>query len=160
MSYPCYIRILVCLCCVALMGATARAQSTQGTILGTVKDSTGSVIAGADVKISSIEEGATRLITTNEFGNFLAPDLKPGHYRIEVQKDGFKAEAHTDVELLARGEIREDFNLAVGTRAEVVEVTDVANAINSETPAITASFDSQNVLDLPQTIARPAALLL
>jgi len=149
MSYLRHIRIFVCLCCLALAVTTARAQSTQGTILGTVKDSTGSVIPGADVKISSVEEGATRLVTTNEFGNFLVPDLKPGHYRIEVQKDGFKAEAHTDVELLARGEIREDFNLAVGTRAEVVEVSDVANAINSETPAITASFDSQNVLDLP-----------
>src|SRR5262249_28229802 len=71
MSYPRYIRIFVCLLCLALGGAATRAQSTQGTILGTVKDSTGSAIAGADVKISSVEEGATRLVTTNEIGTFL-----------------------------------------------------------------------------------------
>src|SRR5262249_37623950 len=53
------------------------------------------------------------------------------------------------VQLLARQEIREEFVLTVGTRAETVEVTDAATAINSETPAITASFDSRAVLELP-----------
>jgi Carboxypeptidase regulatory-like domain len=149
MKHHRYLGVLVSLCCLFFAASISHAQSTQGTILGTVKDSTGSVVAGAEVKISSIEEGATRLVTTNELGNFLIPDLKPGHYRVEVQKDGFKAEAHNDVELLARQEIREDFALTVGTRAEIVEVTDIANAINSETPAITASFDSQNVIELP-----------
>jgi Carboxypeptidase regulatory-like domain len=142
-------RIVICLLYVAFAASSARSQSTQSTLLGTVKDSTGSVIAGADVKISSVEEGATRVVTTNEFGNYLVPDLKPGHYRIEAAKDGFKAEARNDVEVLARQEMREDFSLAVGTRSEIVEVNDVAGAINSETPSITASFDSQNVIDLP-----------
>jgi uncharacterized surface anchored protein len=70
-----------------ISAASTRAQSTQGTILGTVKDSTGSVVAGADIKISNLEEGATRAFTSDDSGNFLIPDLKPGHYRIEVQKD-------------------------------------------------------------------------
>jgi hypothetical protein len=60
-------------------------------ILGTVKDSTGSVIPGADIKIINEDEGATLAYTTDESGNFLIPDLKPGRYSIEVQKDGFKA---------------------------------------------------------------------
>jgi hypothetical protein len=144
-----YLATFLCLCCFVLSGLSTPAQSTQGTILGTVKDTTGSVIASADIKISSIEEGATRLVSSNESGNFLVPDLKPGHYRIEVQKDGFKAEVHNSVELLARQEVREDFVLTVGMRAEVVEVNDVAGAINSETPSIAASFDSANVLELP-----------
>jgi hypothetical protein len=142
-------RLVVCLLCLVLAANSANSQSTQSTVLGTVKDSTGSIVAGADVKISSVEEGAIRVSTTNEFGNFLFTDVKPGHYRIEVQKDGFKAEARNEVEILARQDVRQDFVLAVGTRSEIVEVTDVAGAINSETPSITASFDSQNVLDLP-----------
>jgi hypothetical protein len=118
-------------------------------ISGTVKDSSGSVVASADVKISSLEEGATFTAASDETGYFLLPDLKPGHYRIEVQKDGFKAEVHNSVELLARQEVHESFVLSVGTRAEVVEVRDVASAINSETPAISDSFDSASVLELP-----------
>jgi hypothetical protein len=144
-----YLRMFLCLFSLLLLAASTPAQSTQGTILGTVKDSTGSMIPAADIKVTSLEEGATFTASSNESGTFIFPDLKPGHYRIEVQKDGFKAEVHNNVELLARQELREDFTLAVGTRAEVVEVTDVATAINSETPAITASFDSANVLELP-----------
>jgi hypothetical protein len=139
------------LCCLLLSFSTtsSRAQSTQGTILGTVKDTTGSVIPRAEIKITNQDEGATLAYSSDESGNFLIPDLKPGRYRIEVQKDGFKAEVHNDVQLLARQEVREEFVLTVGTRAEVVEVNDVATAINSETPAITASFDSRDVLELP-----------
>jgi hypothetical protein len=147
-----YTCVFLTLCCVLLSFFSAipvRSQSIQGTILGTVKDSTGSVIPGAEIKITNEDEGATLAYTTDESGNFLIPDLKPGRYRIEVQKDGFKAEVHNGVQLLARQEVREEFVLSVGTRAEIVEVTDAATAINSETPAITASFDSQNVLELP-----------
>src|SRR5450755_1259280 len=117
-----YLGTLLCLCSLLLSAAGTPAQSTQATILGTVKDSTGSVVPAAEIKISSLEEGATFTASSNESGSFIIPDLKPGHYRIEVQKDGFKAEVHNNVELLARQEVREDFTLAVGTRAEVVEV--------------------------------------
>jgi len=146
-----YTCVFLSLCCWLLSLATipARAQSTQGTILGTVKDTSGSVIPAAEIKITNQDEGAILSYSSDDNGNFLIPDLKPGHYRIEVQKDGFKAEVHNDVQLLARQEVREEFTLSVGTRAEVVEVNDAATAINSETPAITASFDSQNVLELP-----------
>ena len=66
----------------------------------------------------------------------LAPDLKPGHYRVEVQKDGFKLEIRNDLELLSRQELREDVTLVVGEVTQRVEVNDSsAGAINSETPA-------------------------
>jgi hypothetical protein len=146
-----YTCVFLAICCLLLTFApiSTRAQSTQGTILGIVKDTSGSVIPAAEIKITNQDEGNTFTYATDESGNFLIPDLKPGRYRIEVQKDGFKAEVHNDVQLLARQEVRELFVLSVGTRAEVVEVNDAATAINSETPAITASFDSQNVLELP-----------
>jgi hypothetical protein len=146
--YTCAFLTFCCLL-LSLFAASSRAQSTQGTILGTVKDSSGSVVPGADIKITNADEGATLAYSSDESGNFLIPDLKPGRYRIEVQKDGFKGEVHNDVQLLSRQEVREEFVLTVGTRAEVVEVNDAATAINSETPAITASFGSQNVLELP-----------
>ena len=149
-----FLPVFLGLCSLLLSPLSTPAQSTQGTILGSVKDSSGSMIPAAEIKISSLEEGASFTVSSNESGGFIVPDLKPGHYRIEVQKDGFKAEVHNNVELLARQEVREDFVLAVGTRAEVVEVNDVAAAINTETPAITASFDSANVLELPAPLYR------
>ena len=143
------LRLLLWLASLACWGTSANAQSTQGTILGTIRDSSGSVVASAEVKITNVEEGASRTLISNEFGDFLAPDLKPGRYRIEVQKTGFKLDVRNDVQLLARQELRSDFALAVGQVTQTVEVKDTAGAINSETAAITASFDSAEVLELP-----------
>lgn len=136
--------------CFALLAGTAQAQSTQGAILGTVRDSSGSVIPGAEIKITSLEAGTVRTLRSDASGNFRAADAKPGHYRVEARKDGFKASAIDDVELLARQELRQDFTLAVGSVSEVIEVKDqLAAVINTETPSISGSFDSQTVLDLP-----------
>src|SRR6266513_205611 len=143
------LRLLLWLAILACWGTSANAQSTQGTILGTIRDSSGSVVASAEIKITNVEEGASRTLMSNEFGDFLAPDLKPGRYRIEVQKTGFKLDVRNDVQLLARQELRSDFALAVGQVTQTVEVKDTAGAINSETAAITASFDSAEVLELP-----------
>src|SRR5436853_2330377 len=82
--------LLVFLCGLFFAAASTTGQSTQGTILGTVRDTSGSVIASADIKITSIEEGASRTGASNELGDYLASNLKPGRYRIEVQKAGFK----------------------------------------------------------------------
>ncbi len=145
-----YFGTILYLFCVAFAVVNAHAQSTQGTILGTIKDSTGSVVAAADIKLTSVEEGATRTASSSEIGDYLVPDLKPGHYRMEVKKDGFKLEVHGDVQLLARQALREDFVLTVGSVTDTVEVTDTSiGGINSETPAIIASFDAADVLELP-----------
>jgi hypothetical protein len=147
--YQC-LQTLLCLGLLASAAVSARPQSTQSTILGTVRDSSGGAVAAAQIILTNIQEGVSRTLFTNDLGAYLALDLKPGRYRIEVQKDGFKSQLQNDVELLARQELREDFVLMVGEVSETVEVNDLAaGAINSETPSIAASFDSADVLELP-----------
>ena len=126
------------------------AQSTQATFLGTVKDASGSVVSNAEVKITNVEEGASRTFTTDSFGNYRAPDFKPGRYKIEISKSGFGTAVIEHVLLVARQELRKDLTLQVGTVGETVEVKDtMAGTINTETASISASFDSTRVLELP-----------
>ena len=70
--------------CVLLMavlsGGVAFAQSTFGTILGTVTDATGAVISNATIKIINTDENTSRTLTTDGSGNYDAVDLKAGHY--------------------------------------------------------------------------------
>ena len=144
-------RILAVLLCVAFANpAVLRAQSTQATFLGTVKDASGSVISNAEVKITNVEEGVSRTFTTDSIGNYRAPDFKPGRYTIAVSRSGFGTAVVENVLLVARQELREDMTLQVGTLGETVEVKDTtAGAINTETASISASFDSSRVLELP-----------
>src|SRR5438046_3160543 len=60
------------------------------TITGTVKDPSGGVVPGTRIEITG--DGITQplLLTTDEFGKFAAPDLKPGQYSVRVTKDGFE----------------------------------------------------------------------
>jgi len=66
------------------------AQLDTGTIVGTVVDSTGLVIPAATVLVQSIETGARTDATTDGNGNFVAPALRAGTYRVTVTVGGFQ----------------------------------------------------------------------
>ena len=70
--------------------ATAWAQSAgTGAILGSVKDPSGAVVAGADVTVKNIDTGAERKFTTTDTGRYAAPYLQPGRYEVRVRREGF-----------------------------------------------------------------------
>src|SRR5262245_45952116 len=70
---------------------TAFGQSTTGTIVGTISDPSGSITPGAAVVVINEQTGARRDLLTNPAGQFAAPLLAVGTYRVEVQKSGFKS---------------------------------------------------------------------
>ena len=65
-------------------------QSYQGTISGTVTDKTGAVIAGAAVTVTDPSKGVSRVLKTNNAGQYSAPNLEPGTYTFTAQATGFQ----------------------------------------------------------------------
>ncbi len=110
----------------ALSGAPLLAQSTLGTILGAVADTSGAVIAGCEVKITNTDEGTSRSVKTDASGNYEAVNSKPGHYAIEVSNTGFKTERVQALELVARQTLRVDVTLQLGEVTQQVQVTRAA----------------------------------
>jgi len=72
----------------------ALGQVTTGTIVGTVTDSQGGVIPGAEVKATHRDTNLFRLALTDETGHYLRQFLPVGRYRLEVTFPGFKTFAH------------------------------------------------------------------
>ena len=70
-------------------GASVFAQSTFGTFVGTVQDQSGSVIAGAMVTITNLDENTVRSATTNSSGQYQLLNVPSGRYSISVVKAGF-----------------------------------------------------------------------
>jgi hypothetical protein len=92
----------------------AWAQQFTGTIRGTVQDSAGAVIAGAEVSVINKGTKETRTVVTEGNGSYVVPQLKPGLYRINVKKSGFKLATLDEVKVDVQ-QIREaDVTLAVG----------------------------------------------
>src|SRR5258708_21730969 len=75
----------------ALMVCASALVLAQGTakIHGTIQDSTGAAVPGAEVKAVQIDTGLTRAATTGADGGYVLTPLPVGPYRIEVAKEGF-----------------------------------------------------------------------
>ena len=82
-------KVLASLVGVLLISASLYAQSNQGRILGTVRDQSGGTIAGATVTVTDVLKGVTRTLTTDEAGEYAAPNLDPSTYRVRVEYQGF-----------------------------------------------------------------------
>ena len=137
---PCVPVLLLCLSTPLLL-----AQSTQSTILGTVKDATGSVIPNAEVVVTNVDQGLTSSYRTDTKGNYQALELIPGTYKVQVSKTGFETKLIEGLQLTARQQLRVDLALPVGTTREEVQVNgNSEGAIETETASISASFRDSN----------------
>jgi len=65
------------------------AQTATGQIMGTIKDASGAVMAGAKVKISNEQTGLTRETTTSDTGDYVFPLLPTGVYSVSAEQQGF-----------------------------------------------------------------------
>jgi hypothetical protein len=128
---------------------SAFAQSTFGTILGTVTDPSGAVMPNLVVTVTNQGENISRDYRTDAQGNYQAENLKDGIYTVQVKAAGFQEVTVKDVRLAARQMVRRDLKLVVGSTTEKVEVFANAELIDTETQAISTSVTSTEVLNLP-----------
>ena len=140
---------LFVLSCLALPSLDLSAQSTFGSIRGTVQDVSGAVIPGAAITIHSLDENFERDVTTGDSGDFVAENLKPGHYKIAVHHDGFANAVVDSAALEARQDLRIPITLSIATEATVVQVSAAPDAINTENGTLSDSKDNQLITQLP-----------
>jgi len=133
-----------------LLACRAQAQTTFGTILGTVFDPSGAVVPGAMVTIRNMDENVVaRDLTTGSRGNYEAQNLKAGRYEVTVTAQGFQKYTQVKVMLEARQTLRVNVGLKMGQVNEQVTVEATAAVVSTETQTIASSFGSQQVLELP-----------
>jgi carboxypeptidase family protein len=128
----------------------AAAQSTLGTILGTVTDPSGAVVPNVPIKVTNTDEGTSRTFKTDANGNYEAVNSKPGHYSVEASNPGFQTSRVENLELVARQTLRVDVTLQVGQVTQQVEVTgESAGIITTETQTIASTYNSLEITNLP-----------
>ncbi|WP_420239659.1 carboxypeptidase regulatory-like domain-containing protein [Telmatobacter bradus] len=137
--------VLVVLCLVC----AGHAQSFRGSIQGTVTDSTGAAIPGAEVKITSPGTGLTRTVTTNDLGGYVASELPLGTYNVTVTKEGFGALSLTKIPVSVGTAARADAKLNTGEVKEVVEVIADVPMVETGTNSTGGTIESQEAAELP-----------
>lgn len=132
-----------------VMALTAQAQVTTGSILGTVKDNSGSAVRGAKVTVTEVGKSTATNYTTDDEGNYNAPFLIPGAYSVAVEAQGFKKAIVNNVVVQIDQKARTDFSLEVGALTEVAEVTASLALVNTESSELGQVIEERSVKELP-----------
>ncbi|HTX76450.1 MAG TPA: carboxypeptidase-like regulatory domain-containing protein, partial [Terracidiphilus sp.] len=137
----------------ALASVAAHAQSTYGAILGTVRDQTGAVVAGASVALLNIGTTAERTAQTDASGNYSFPNIDPGDYKLTLVAPSFQTETVPDVPLTAREVRRVDAVMHVGAATQTVEIIDnEPPVINTEASSLTQTKVGDELTQLPVAV--------
>jgi hypothetical protein len=133
------------LCAISYLSA----QSTTGTLVGTVTDATGAVVRGAKVRVTNEGTGITVDAATGDTGDYVAANLPAASYKIRIESPGFRATEVTGITLLLNATVRNDVRLEAGAIEQSVTVSAAAPVISSETSSIASVIDSHSVASLP-----------
>jgi hypothetical protein len=127
----------------------AVAQTFRGSIQGTISDSTGAAVAGAQVKVFSAATGLSRTVTANDRGEYVASELPLGTYSITVEMQGFRTTTLTQIPVSVGSPTRADAKLATGTVQEVVQVNAEVPLVETASNTTGGTIEASEVAELP-----------
>lgn len=125
------------------------AQTTNGSMNGTVTDPSGSPVGGVQVQVTNKDTGAQRTVTTSDNGSYTVPQLPPGTYDILVQKSGFANETRPGVQLLVNQSVTLDYQLSLASVHQTVEVTGAPPQLNTTNATLGDVVQHEQIVDLP-----------
>ena len=137
--------------CVLTLNSLVYAQSTYGTILGTVKDPSGSAVPKASVELLNVGTNAVRKASTNDAGGYQFVNVDTGTYQVKVTAPGFETVEFTSIDMSARDTKRFDADLKVASQATVVTV-EAASVLQTETSSVAYTKGSLELTNLPVAI--------
>ena len=164
-------RIAGQLVCVLLLGLAltvsgtqgAYAQGATGQIKGIVTDTSGAVVPGAKVTITSLETGFTRFTVSGGDGSFLVPLLPPSHYQVEVRALNFERLVRGPITVqVAEAADVGNLALTVGSQSTTVTVSGEAGQealLQTETATLGKVFDSTLIEAMPLSTRNFSQLL-
>jgi hypothetical protein len=138
--------MVLVLCC-----SPAVAQTTFGSITGTVTDASGASVSGAQLTITNEDTNAERHFTTGTDGIYNVPDLEAGIYRVRVEANGFKSWERPDLNLYPRQVLNLDAQLTIGASDTTITVNAASPVIDTETATVTFTHPSEELTHLPLT---------
>jgi hypothetical protein len=141
--------LLILILAIFVLLTPAFAQKITGTISGVVTDPSGAVVAKATVTILNTATGLARTVTTNDFGEYTAPDLPNGTYRVTVKEPNFKESVTDKIELHVSSTAIVNIQLQLGNTSEQVTVEANTIQVQTDSAQLGEVVEGGQVKDLP-----------
>ena len=136
--------------CFALMVGSLAAQTFRGTILGTVTDPSGAVVAGAKVTVKNVNTGLERTTQTSADGSYSVPELPIGTYTVTIRQSGFQTAVTNNVVVDVSAERRVDTALKTGTASETVQVSgEVLPEVDTTSAELGGVLTTEQIANIP-----------
>jgi hypothetical protein len=133
----------------ALSSSAVPAQVLYGTMTGTVTDSSGAVIADAQVTALEVRTGVSQTAVTDSSGIYRFQTLLPGSYKVTIHAQGFGTQETPDVLVRANEIARLNASLNVGTATESVTVTGAPQILQTDKADVHTDISAEQVENLP-----------
>jgi hypothetical protein len=130
------------------LAVLAQAQGTNGTILGTITDPQGAVIAGVTVSIKNLDTQLQRQGVTDSAGYYRIEALPVGRYEVRAERQGFKVTVNS-LTLTVGQEAVTNIKMEVGSLSEQVLVNSTSNEVETTTAVMGGLVDEKKIRDLP-----------
>ena len=142
--------IFVCLAALGLVApARASAQAVYGSIGGIITDTSGAVVPGASVTITSVERKTSDTVVTNEAGFYVKERLLPGTYEVKAELQGFKGAVFPDVKVNVDTQTALNIKLELGQVSEAVTVAGFSPVLKTDRADVATTFETKQITDLP-----------
>lgn len=137
--------LLLCLC----VSLPVCSQTTTGRILGSVHDSQDAAIVGAKVSITDTLRGTSRVVSTDETGEYVAADLPPSTYKVSIEAKGFNSYAANDVLLEVGKDIQLDVKLKTGDSTQIITIMADIPLLDTTNSILGGTLSNKEINDLP-----------
>jgi len=124
-------------------------QGNTGRILGSITDQSGGAIADATVTITDVQRGVTRTLTTDGEGEYAAPNLIPGTYKVRAEFKGFQAVERPNILLQVGQDVRVDVALQPGEISQTITITEATPMMETTNATLGGTLNNQTINDLP-----------
>ncbi len=124
-------------------------QAISGTIVGTVRDSSGAVVTGAQVTATNSQTGNSLKAITGAGGDYTIPNVAPGTYELATQMTGFSTSVARNIVVLVQQTTRIDITLQPGATSQEITVSAEATLVQSTTSDLGQVIQAKQIQALP-----------
>lgn len=140
---------VACLCFILVQTQCSFGQVDQGSITGTVQDTSGAVVSDAQVTLLNKDQGITLQTKTNSSGGYTFSPVRIGHYSLSVTASGFSKTTQENLSVSIAQVLLVNVQLKPGAATETIEVTTTPPLMQTEEASVGQVITTESVNSLP-----------
>jgi hypothetical protein len=140
--------VLLTAACIGILCLPLPAQTSFGSIVGTITDQSGAIVPGAVVTLTNLGTSERRTVESDTSGNYQFVNLVPGNYRVDIEMSGFKRLTR-EVQVAVLSTTRVDAAMEVGDIGQTVEVTGQTALLQTDSASVGQVVEGRTVTEMP-----------